>query len=193
MVKSPSKQRDHLYDMLGVRVIISDRAPDPMEAMVSSHFDLNVYEKNVDTEYAFDFDEIEMQEEEYDSFFEEEEEREANALRQGAGPATEVVPSSFTTSTSIHEEYVVTFVGDIIRRLSEWEEDPSRFKNYVANPKASGYQSMHMTLMHGVTDISLEVQLRSVRMHIDAEYGRASHANYKALALPASVTEGQKD
>ena len=129
-----------------------------------------------------------MEEDEPGSFFEEDG-REAEMQREEAIPA-EVIPSAVTSSS--HEEYVVTFVGDIIRRLSEWDEDRSRFKNYVANPKSSGYQSMHMTLVHKDADISLEVQLRSVRMHLDAEYGRASHANYKALALPASVDEGQE-
>ena len=111
--------------------------------MVSSHFDLNVYHKDVNTEYALYFDEIEMEEDEPGSFFEEDG-REAEMQREEAIPA-EVIPSAVTSSS--HEEYVVTFVGDIIRRLSEWDEDRSRFKNYVANPKSSGYQSMHMTLV----------------------------------------------
>ena len=192
MVKSPSKQRDHLYDMLGVRVIISERAPDPMEAMVSSHFDLNVYDKNVDTEYVFDFDEVEMQDRRSNDFFNvDEHKKEIEAELEAKPEGVTRVPTTAIAEASSHEEDVVNFVSKIVRRLSEWEEDYTRFKNYIAKPKASGYQSMHMTMVHRDADISLEVQLRSARMHLEAEYGRASHANYKALILPASVDQGQ--
>lgn len=70
--------------------------------------------------------------------------------------------------------------------MNEWAEDLSRFKDYVTEPKPSGYQSLHMTLMHRQTGIRLEVQIRSQRMHLVAEYGTAAHRNYKALALPAT-------
>jgi len=72
--------------------------------------------------------------------------------------------------------------------MSEWDEDVSRFKDYVTEPKPSGYQSLHMTLMHRQTGIRLEVQIRSQRMHLVAEYGSAAHRNYKALALPATTS-----
>jgi len=72
--------------------------------------------------------------------------------------------------------------------MSEWDEDVSRFKDYVTEPKPSGYQSLHMTLMHRQTGIRLEVQIRSQRMHLVAEYGSAAHRNYKALALPVTTS-----
>ena len=62
-----------------------------------------------------------------------------------------------------------------------------RYKDYVTYPKPSGYRSVHMTLRHKECGINLEVQIRSKDMHLEAEYGRASHSNYKALALPASI------
>lgn len=70
--------------------------------------------------------------------------------------------------------------------MGEWTDDPSRFKDYVTQPKPSGYQSLHMTLVHRHTGIRLEVQIRSQRMHYVAEYGSAAHRNYKALALPSA-------
>ena len=67
-----------------------------------------------------------------------------------------------------------------------WREDRSRFKDYVTNPKPSGYQSLHVVMVHDETQLSLEVQIRSQRMHELAETGSASHGLYKArlISLP---------
>lgn len=65
-----------------------------------------------------------------------------------------------------------------------WREERSRFKDYITTPKPSGYQSLHVSLLHVQTGVALEIQIRTSKMHNDAEYGRASHTNYKALLLP---------
>ncbi|KAK4531938.1 hypothetical protein CCYA_CCYA10G2795 [Cyanidiococcus yangmingshanensis] len=61
-----------------------------------------------------------------------------------------------------------------------WPEMPGRFKNYCTNPKANGYRSIHTTLKHP-QGLPLEVQIRSQKMHTDAEYGLAAHKLYKGL------------
>ena len=169
--------------------------------------------------------------------------------------------SSSGSSSKADEEAAVWRVYSIVcsslsgsgsggRGSSEWTEDKTRFKDYVTQPKPSGYvrlsvcvclsaclspvlfislpvsslltlffplysffsllpslfflisfssslfiflcpssvpysyQSLHMTLVHKESGIKMEVQIRSQRMHWEAEYGAAAHTKYKALLLP---------
>lgn len=68
----------------------------------------------------------------------------------------------------------------LLQRWAPSLED-ARFKDYIAKPKDNGYQSLHYTATTNWQGEvwSMEIQVRSGEMHNVAEYGVASHWEYK--------------
>lgn len=58
-----------------------------------------------------------------------------------------------------------------------WRHIPHQFDDYITNPKANGYRSLHTAVI--AENKSLEVQIRTHEMHQEAELGVCSHFNYK--------------
>jgi len=61
-------------------------------------------------------------------------------------------------------------------------KEATYYKDYISNPKTnSNYRSLHICFLDVETQDIIEVQIRSLEMHWAAEYGEASHDDYKIL------------
>lgn len=77
---------------------------------------------------------------------------------------------------------IVPTVGDCYAALGiihgKWTPLKGRIKDYMAQPKPNGYQSLHTTVFCEGGEI-VEFQIRTPEMNREAEYGIAAHWSYK--------------
>lgn len=95
---------------------------------------------------------------------------------------------SFSSVTELYDLFgfriIVRTKEDCYRALgilhTYWKPMPNRFKDYISVPKPNGYQSLHTTLLGlSGSKFPTEIQIRTLQMHQDAEFGPASHWAYK--------------
>ncbi len=76
---------------------------------------------------------------------------------------------------------IVNTVEDCYKALgvihSNWPYVQSEFKDYIADPKPNGYQSIHTQILFNKKPA--EIQIRTMDMHREAEEGIAAHWRYK--------------
>jgi GTP diphosphokinase / guanosine-3',5'-bis(diphosphate) 3'-diphosphatase len=84
----------------------------------------------------------------------------------------------FKAKSKANENFEALRIGALITDI--YPEKRDRRRNWLRNPKDTGYRALHITVM-SAEGRWVEVQIRSEEMHEAAEYGLAAHWKYKGL------------
>lgn len=93
---------------------------------------------------------------------------------------------------------IVSDIGDCYATLGIlhqlWRPLKGRVKDYIAQPKPNGYQSLHTTVFCGDGKV-VEFQIRTLEMHQEAEFGVAAHWHYdeRGVRMPAKDLRWAKE
>jgi (p)ppGpp synthase/HD superfamily hydrolase len=83
---------------------------------------------------------------------------------------TEKIGDCYSAYDLIRNDYLMESIG--------WKEMDSEYDDYIANPKKNGYRSLHV-VFRDTSGYTVEIQIRTKEMDQVAEFGTASHADYK--------------
>lgn len=76
-----------------------------------------------------------------------------------------------------------------LNSLDGWKPADNGFKDYIKHRKRNGYQSIHQYIRNDILRANVEVQIRTKKMHMDAELGEAAHWYYKDLIYRSEVAD----
>ena len=105
-------------------------------------------------------------------------------------------PKTIGQSKESHDERgrILTYhVVNLLRKMNGWvaDTDAAGFKDYILNRKENGYESLHQYIKHLSLGTSVEVQVRTKSMHMNAELGSSAHWYYKDLIYRKAVADSK--
>jgi GTP pyrophosphokinase len=95
---------------------------------------------------------------------------------QGRGMSFEALSDVMAFRVLVDDEAECYWALGVVH--TRWPMVPGRFKDFISTPKRNGYKSIHTTVLHS-ENTRIEVQIRTHRMHEEAENGLAAHWAYK--------------
>jgi guanosine-3',5'-bis(diphosphate) 3'-pyrophosphohydrolase len=106
--------------------------------------------------------------------------------------------SEHKTFAEVMDVYGVRLVTDTVAHCyqalgtahSLFKPVEGRFKDFIAIPKANGYQSLH-TVLFGPFGAPIEIQIRTEDMNTVAERGVAAHWSYKTEVTPPNSAQSR--
>jgi ppGpp synthetase/RelA/SpoT-type nucleotidyltranferase len=109
--------------------------------------------------------------------------------------AKKLSPSETDDETKSRESALCYYAQSLCQAQYKPMISNPRLKDYIAHPKHNGYQSLHYTAnaYWGNQEWTMEIQVRSGAMHSVAEFGLASHSDYKSQPKNSALSANNID
>ena len=104
----------------------------------------------------------------------------------------DILAVSIIFTPKVREEEINECFNIYVALTKIYKKNPDRIRDWLNQPKANGYQALHVTLM-SKQGHWIEVQIRSDRMNEIAEQGLAAHWKYKEGNEDELITEDETE
>jgi len=88
-------------------------------------------------------------------------------------------------------ESICYYLVDKLRQLPGWMPAENGFKDYILHKKENGYQSLHQYIKNKAHGTNVELQVRTIAMHQQAELGEAAHWYYKDMLYRPEIANSK--